>query len=138
MKRSKFTNRELQILMNNPYTFKATPGQIFFTKEFKEEFWKQYQLGDTPREIIVKLGYDPDILGSSRITGIQINIKNQSTKPGGFTEGKGRRRMLNSSLDLIDDNPSNETVVKIQHELLYLKQEMEFLKKILLIKNTDK
>ena len=58
MKRSKFTNRELQILMNNPYTFKATPGQIFFTKKFKEEFWKQYQLGDTPREIIVKLGYD--------------------------------------------------------------------------------
>ena len=35
----------------------------------------------------------PDILGSSRITGIQINIKNQSTKPGGFTEGKGRRKM---------------------------------------------
>ena len=35
---NKFTKREIQLIKNNSYTYKVTESQIFYTKEFKEEF----------------------------------------------------------------------------------------------------
>ena len=61
MERNKFTPREIQILKNNPYTNRVTEYNIFYTKEFKEEFWRRYQEGESPRMISEALGYDPDI-----------------------------------------------------------------------------
>jgi hypothetical protein len=138
MNRNKFTKREIQILKNNPYTYRVTESQLFFTKDFKEEFWKRYQSGDSPRRIVEELGYDPDMLGTSRLSGIQINIQKQAKSPTGFTEGKGRRKQLKSGMYSVDENPSDETIMKMQHELMYLRQEVEFLKKISSLKDTKK
>ena len=69
---------------------------------------------------------------------LQINIKKQALRPGGFTEGKGRKKSLKSGMYSVDYNPSDETVVKMQHEIMYLRQEVEFLKKITSLKNTGK
>lgn len=52
MNRNKFTKREIQLIKNTPYTYKVTESQIFYTKEFKEEFWRRYQAGETPRAIV--------------------------------------------------------------------------------------
>lgn len=138
MNRNTFTKREIQILKSNPYTYRVTESQIFYTKEFKEEFWRRYQEGETPRKIVEELGYDPDMLGAARLSGLQINIKKQALRPGGFTEGKGRKKSLKSGMYSVDYNPSDETVVKMQHEIMYLRQEVEFLKKITSLKNTGK
>lgn len=138
MNRNTFTKREIQILKSNPYTYRVTESQIFYTKEFKEEFWRRYQEGETPRKIVEGLGYDPDMLGTARLSGLQINIKKQALRPGGFTEGKGRKKSLKSGMYSVDYNPSDETVVKMQHEIMYLRQEVEFLKKITSLKNTGK
>jgi hypothetical protein len=138
MNRNTFTKREIQILKSNPYTYRVTESQIFYTKEFKEEFWRRYQEGETPRKIVEELGYDPDMLGTARLSGLQINIKKQALRPGGFTEGKGRKKSLKSGMYSVDYNPSDETVVKMQHEIMYLRQEVEFLKKITSLKNTGK
>jgi hypothetical protein len=56
MNRSKFTKREIQLIKNNPYTYHVTEAQICYTKEFKEEFWRRYQTGETPRAIVEALG----------------------------------------------------------------------------------
>ena len=138
MNRNTFTKREIQILKSNPYTYRVTESQIFYTKGFKEEFWRRYQEGETPRKIVEELGYDPDMLGTARLSGLQINIKKQALRPGGFTEGKGRKKSLKSGMYSVDYNPSDETVVKMQHEIMYLRQEVEFLKKITSLKNTGK
>lgn len=131
MKRNKFTKREIQLIKNNPYTYKVTESQIFYTKEFKEEFWRRYQAGGLPRSIVESLGYDSDIIGQYRINGLQINIQKQAKRPEGFTEGKGRRKGHKTELYDVDKHPSDETIIKMQHELLYLRQEVEFLKKLL-------
>lgn len=138
MNRNKFTKREIQLIKHNPYTYKVTESQIFYTKEFKEEFWRRYQAGESPRTIVEALGYDSDMLGQYRINGLQINIQKQAKRPGGFTEGKGRKRGRKTELYDVDNNPSDETIIKMQHELLYLRQEVEFLKKITSIKDTKK
>lgn len=138
MNRNKFTKREIQLIKNNPYTYKVTESQIFYTKEFKEEFWRRYQAGESPRAIVEALGYDPDMLGQYRINGLQINIQKQASRPEGFTEGKGRRKGRKTELYDVETNPSDETIIKMQHEILYLRQEVEFLKKITSIKDTKK
>lgn len=33
--------------------------------------------------------------------------------------------------DVVENHPSDETIIKKQHELLYLRQEVDFLKKLL-------
>ena len=138
MNRNKFTKREIQLIKNNPYTYKVTEFQIFYTKEFKVEFWRRYQAGESPRSIVESLGFDPDMLGQYRINGLQINIQKQAQIPEGFTEGKGRRKGRKTELYDVDNHPSDETIIKMQHELLYLRQEVEFLKKITSIKDTKK
>lgn len=138
MNRNTFTKREIQILKSNPYTYRVTESQIFYTKEFKEEFWRRYQGGETPRKIVEELGYDPDMLGTVRLSGLQLNIKKQALRPGGFTEGKGGKKSLKSGMYSVDYSPSDETVVKMQHEIMYLRQEVEFLKKITSLKNIGK
>ena len=115
MNRNTFTKREIQLLKNNPYTYRVTESQIFYTKEFKEEFWRRYQEGESPRHIVEALGYDPDMLGTARLSGLQINIKKQANRPEGFSEGKGRRKQLKSGLYSVEENPSDETIVKMQH-----------------------
>lgn len=140
MNRNKFTKREIQLIKNNPYTYKVTESQICYTKEFKEEFWRRYQAGETPRAIVEALGYDPDMIGQYRINGLQINIQKQASRDGGFTQGKGpgRKKKLQWELYDVEQRPKEETIVKMQHELLYLRQEVEFLKKITSIKDTKK
>ena len=139
MERNRFTPREIQILKKNPYTYNVTDYNIFFTKEFKEEFWRRYQEGESPRMILEALGYDTDILGQSRVTGVQINIKKQAESGDGFTEGKGRRHKgYKKELYSVEEKPNDETIIKMQHEILYLRQEVEFLKKITSLKNTTK
>lgn len=137
MNRNKFTKREIQILKNNPYTYRVTESQIFFTKEFKEEFWRRYQEGETPRHIVEVLGYDSDMLGTSRISGLQMNIQKQANRPGGFTEGKGRRRQLTSEMYGVDNTPDSDTIIRMQHEIMYLRQEIDFIKKITSLGNTQ-
>ena len=136
MRRGPFTKEEQEILAANPYTLRVSEIQIYFTREFKEEFWKRYQAGDLPRKIITDLGYDPDMLGSSRISGIQSGIKNQAASKLGFREGYPDRKK--HRLEDVEENPTNDTVIKMQHEILYLRQEVEFLKKISSIKNSKK
>ena len=120
MKRNKFTRREIQLLKSNPYTYRVTESQIFYTREFKEEFWRRYQGGESPREIVEALGYDPDMLGTSRLSGLQINIKKQANRPEGFTEGKNNRKGLKAEMTAVDESPDRSTLIKMQHEILYL------------------
>ncbi len=40
-----FTQKQLQELKSNPYTFKVTKNKLFFTAKFKEDFWIRYQAG---------------------------------------------------------------------------------------------
>ena len=120
MNRNKFTKREIQLIKNNPYTYKVTESQIFYTKEFKEEFWRRYHAGESPRAIVEALGYDPDMLGQYRTNGLQINIQKRAQRPEGFTQGKGRHKGRKAELYDVDTAPSDETIIKLQHELLYL------------------
>lgn len=135
MSKKVFTTEEVEMLRGNKYTFAVTPHILSFTKEFKELFWEEYQNGAIPRQILEKYGYPADVLGKERIWGIAHVIKKQYHSSEGIHEG-ALTRTANSSDK--DTQTTEERVNKLQGEVEYLRQQIEFLKKISSIKTTRK
>lgn len=118
-----YTTKEQKILMDNPYTYRVTKHKLFFTIEFKKAFFRSYQAGLAPRYILSELGYDVEMFGQKQIDSITQRIKYEGEKQL-FTEGESRVRRTKK---IIDEEPDAK---KIWNELQYLRQEVEFLKKI--------
>ena len=122
-----YTKKELKELNDNPYTLKATKNKISHTAEFKRIFWTKYQAGMSPRKILEELGYNPKMFEQKRIDSLVQRIKKQALSGNGFTEGTNRTKRMRI---ISNEEFTPESFTQMQHEVLYLKQEIEFLKKI--------
>lgn len=134
MSKVKFTEEQQQELQNNKYTARVTANSLSFTKEFKELFYNEYLTGVLPREILRRYGYPVEILGKRRIWGIAHCIKKEYESNGGFRDVRSPRPALARSEELTPE----QQIRQLQHKLDYLTQEVEFLKKISLIRNIRK
>lgn len=133
-----YTSKEIKVLKANPYTFKVTKSKLYFTAEFKEAFWIGYQAGITPRKLLLDMGYDTEMFGQKQIDSIVQRIKKQAQNGYGFTQGENRsRRKKNESIESVSNN-SNEISIQVWNESKYLRQEVEFLKKIVKTEITRK
>lgn len=138
MSRKYFNEEQLQLLRKNPYVYSVTPARLQLTKQFKELFLTAYRSGESPREILDNYGFDLGILGERRIWSIAYHIRDEFNKYGEFREGY-RPRDPKTALYASDQFPTEKDEIKrLQHEVDYLKQEMEFLKKISSIRFTGK
>ncbi len=136
MSKKPFTQEEIAILKENPYTFSVTEKHISYTREFKELFWADYQNRMQPSQIFQKYGYDPKMIGRPRITGFQQSLKKEVDAGLRFRNGKrpsGMRKELSS-----EEGSYAETIRDLQHRIDYLEQEVDFLKKISSIKTSKK
>ena len=77
------------------------------------------------------LGYDPKMFGQKQIDSIVQRIKKEAASPQGFTEGQNRERRASKPIE-----ENGMSVERMCHELKYLRQEVEFLKKIVKHANT--
>lgn len=62
-----FTPEEVEILKENPYTWKVSLDRITYTQEFQRAFWELSLQGLSGTDAFRKLGYDPRILGKERV-----------------------------------------------------------------------
>jgi len=131
MSKIKFTPEQQQMLRNNPYTVRVTENVLNLSKEFKELFYKEYLSGALPRDILEKYGYPATILGKERIWGISHMIRKQFEDTGAF------RDVCTPATPTIANSPE-ERVRQLEHQVNYLTQEVEFLKKISSIRSTRK
>ncbi len=133
-----YTAKEMKQLKANPYTFKVTKHKLYFSIEFKEAFWTKYQAGVGPRKIVEELGYDLSILGQKQIDSITQRIKYQALSPMGFRQGESRSRRGKNELLIPTEQAADEqpALSALINEVKYLRQELEFLKKIIKTKNT--
>lgn len=122
-----YTKKEMKILEDNPYTLRVTKNKLSHTAEFKKIFWTKYQAGESPRKILTDLGYDPNMFGQKRIDSLVQHIKKQALSGNGFSEGSNRTKRIKI---ISNEEFTPESFAQMQHEVLYLKQEVEFLKKI--------
>jgi len=139
MSRKQFTREQIEILRQNPYVYSVTGSRLTLTKEFKEIFMTSYKAGELPRTILEDHGFDISILGERRIWSISQHIREEYKKYGEFHEGYGPRS--SRGLAPADQNQpisEKDELKQLRHEVDYLKQEIEFLKKISSIRTTRK
>ena len=135
--RKTFSQAELERLKKNKYTFYATVKSLYFTKEFKELFIREYSEGKKPRQILEECGYSAEVLGDNRIQGISHMIRRQALSVVGLHEGTFRP---GSGVSGCLQDPSVDPVAecrRLRSEIEYLKQEVEFLKKISSIRTSN-
>ncbi len=120
----KFTEEDMNHLRASPYVLDVSPSIVHFSAEFKELFWKSIQEGKEPRDIVIELGIDPEILGEYRVSGLKGMIRNE------VRAGKGFRDLKTYGSYLIDYTDPNAKVKYLEQQLAYKDQEIDFLKKI--------
>lgn len=135
-----YTAKEMKLLKANPYTFKVTKNKLYFTIEFKEVFWNAYQAGNAPRKILEDFGYDLEIFSQKQIDSMVQSIKRQAQSGYGFKQGENRTRRKSDKIEKLDNisDDTQETLERVWNEVKYLRQEVEFLKKIVKTENTAK
>ena len=82
----------------------------------------------SPRAIFKELDYNLDYFGQKQIDSIVQRIKKEAMA-GEFTEGYSRNNRM--KIKEPDEDISPQNIKQIQNELLYLRQEVDFLKKVL-------
>lgn len=125
-----FTDEEQITLRSNPYTYRVTKKMILFTLEFKELFWKRYKKGEFPAAIFEDCGYETDMLGSSRISDFAFRLKGQIESGRGITQGMDKEKITAPKPKDYSGMSTELVLASMQYELSYLKQEVEFLKKL--------
>ena len=116
-----YTPKQIKELKANPYTLNVTKSKLYFTAKFKEDFWISYQAGNAPRKILLDFGYNLEYFGQKQIDDI---VQRQKRIPMKATNE--------------EDLSSPQSIERMQNELLYLRQEVEFLKKIIIADNSRK
>ena len=73
-----------------------------------------------------------------QIDSLVQRIKKQALSGNGFTEGENRtKRVVMKTTDEIELS-SPQSIERMQNELMYLRQEVQFLKKIIIAENSKK
>jgi transposase len=121
-----FTDEQLEALLKNPYVKSASSKAITYTEEFKAHFVSEYEAGKTPTEILRSSGFDVRALGKERIDSLSCRFKNMSKREDGFKD----TRLGSPGRPRTKDLTADEQIARLQHQVKYLKQENEFLKKI--------
>lgn len=129
-----FSPEEVVSLRKNPYTLKATEKTVTFTLQSKQAMLDGLQQGKSPESMMRELGYDPAVIGDSRVKGIAHHITKEAESPEGLHEG---RRTPVTEEEIASSAPSH-SLRRLQAEVSYLRQEVDFLKKIMQTENGTK
>ena len=110
-----FTEEQIRILAENPYTRRVGEHSISFTPEFLRDVCRMREAH----------GYDPDMIGTRRIYHLGEIIRGKTAND--FPD----KRPVRSKVIGFDQKSDKRAMKQMQHEILYLRQEVEFLKKIM-------
>lgn len=93
MKRNRrlFSAYEMELLARNPYTYRVRARQLLFTAEFKRRFWEQYERGGDVQQIFENMGYDPLVVGYTRMHSVPQNLRKVVEAGRPFTDGYSGR-----------------------------------------------
>ena len=133
-----YTDAQRKELQKNPYVLKVSKYKLYYTAKFKEDFWVSYQAGNSPRKILSDFGFDLNIFKQKQIDSLVQHIKKQALSGNGFTEGENRQRRMSIKATDEAELSSPQSIARMQSELQYLRQEVEFLKKIMQTANGTK
>ncbi len=120
-----------EMLDNCPYCVGYTCNKIRWSKKIYEAFCREYDKGIMGTDILRSFGIDPDLLGEKRAGAFRKYYARKREKEGAPVVDRRKRNVRPSNYK----NYTKRT--PLEQEVAYLEQEVDFLKKILLIENPD-
>jgi len=127
---SLLTHQQIEELRKSPCVQSVSLKQVCFTAAFKEYAYKEYLAGKSYQAILREAGIDPELLGKSRVNSLRTSVMKQGQKGEGFSDTSNRYRRTGDELPAA--RSTEEKIARLEHELAYTKQELEYLKKIYL------
>jgi len=139
--RPDFTAEQLKELVMSEYVVSVSRKTVTYTEAFHELFWVRYCDGADVGIIFRDAGIDPEIIGRERMRDLAWKLKNQKKKESEVqiavraTEGempkkpvipKAHKKPKHTKFSLTDEEISN-----MFHQMAYMSQELEFIKKII-------
>ena len=128
MSKKQFSKEEIEELKQNPHVTSVSARSVYFTAEFKQIAYEAMVRGERLESVLEMYGINTGILGEVRIRGLSQRLYQFAEREGGFQSQKGKNRQS------IKEASAEETVQKrlkrLENELAYTRQEVEFLKKV--------
>ncbi len=125
-----FTEEQIIALRENPNTEYVSESIIRFTQEFRVKLIEAIKAGIPVRRFLQEAGYDCDILGKGRVKMFAHRMRKE-TNAGNTPQAGYKERKLHPDLSDYRNMSPEEAMLHMQNEILYLHQELEFIKKII-------
>ena len=122
-----FTKEQMDTLRINRYVKSISTSTIRFTEEFKKLYYQKHKSGMSGRSIFLECGIDPEILGDSRIEGFRYTLNKYAKRDEGFQDNRQNNHHHGHKSE---DETVEARIKRLEHELAYTRQEVEFLKKM--------
>lgn len=123
----KFSEAEIYQLRGNANVAHVSEYEVRFTEYFKQTAWEEKQSGKNLPTIFREHGIDPQIRGHKRIENFSRRLREKARNGENFSDSRRDNCRSNEPREA----PSlEEKVRRLEHELAYTRQEVEFLKKI--------
>ncbi|MBR6627830.1 MAG: hypothetical protein IKL04_07635 [Lachnospiraceae bacterium] len=133
-KRTLFTEQQIEILKQNPFTASVSESQIRFTVEFKRFLLNEREKNGTQwKRIFQKAGYDPEILGKTRILRIVDRVRAEAASPKGLHDTVAKNHFSKEN----ERVQTQKAIRQLQEEVLRLQQQVDFLKKTQMLSVLD-
>ena len=131
-----FSEDQVMILASNPYTLFVNSDMIKFTVDFKRYLLKEIGKPEvTIKKAFANAGYDPEILGDERISSVVRRIRREASSAKGLHEtGVLKPKLAEEDLS---KKHMKTAIRELQDEVVKLQQQVDFLKKILLLYSED-
>lgn len=117
-RQKKLTKTQKTMLAESPHVVKVTDYYVFFSSAFINKFCVEYHAGKTANVILAENSIDPEVLEDSRIESLRRNYYRFWLSK--YADELARRSIYNDAV----------ATAKIIHEIEYLRQEVNALKKL--------
>ena len=114
-------------LREHIYVKNATQRVVNFTSEFKQLAYDELHKGKNMREIFTEAGFDVEKLGQKRLDNLQACIEKAAQREDGFADRRSNNHRHEAQTD---EAKLLKRLRQLEHQVAYLQQENDFLKKI--------
>ena len=130
-----FTPEQQKELASNPYTLTVTDRQIRFTVGKRHRISRNISESGQPLSAARASGTSPALLGRGRIDAIIRRVRKEAVSEKGLHETAATDKHLKEDLT---KKRMTTAIRDLQEEVIKLKQQIEFLKKIQILDMEDR
>ena len=127
MSKKQFTEEQMLALKGNPCVARVSNLTVSFTEDFKRAAYGELLAGKQIWQILKDRGIDTDALGPVRVMKFQQFLNDCAKRGDGFKNLRDIRRGKNVE---VEEAVINKRLSSLENEVAYLRQVVEFLKKI--------